>query len=148
MFALIALSSKSQISIQKSIYLPNLLRIEEQRKSIHIEIVLSLDKKLLVKGLGEQNELFRLSRTSRPSYLREKLANKNPMYRRATSLMGWDTMRPWPYPGASSSCISIRPGFLCIERRPLGWAERVTLKLIDNVRARQKKSLISLDFII
>ena len=65
-FALIALSSNSQISIQKSISLPNLLRIAEQRKSIDIEIVLSLDKKLLVKGLGEQNELFRLSRTSRP----------------------------------------------------------------------------------
>ena len=67
MFALIALSSNSQISIQKSISLPNLLRIAEQRKSIDIEIVLSLDKKLLVKGLGEQNELFRLSRTTSPS---------------------------------------------------------------------------------
>ena len=67
MFALIALSSNSQISIQKSISLPNLLRIAEQRKKFHIEIVLSLDKNLLVKGLGEQNELFRLSRTSRPS---------------------------------------------------------------------------------
>ena len=66
-FALIALSSNSQISFQKSISLPNLLRIAEQRKSIDIEIVLSLDKKLLVKGLGEQNELFRLSRTTSPS---------------------------------------------------------------------------------
>ena len=32
-----------------------------------IEIVLSLGEKILVKGPGEQNELFRLSRTSRPS---------------------------------------------------------------------------------
>jgi len=63
--------------------------------------------------------------------------------------LGWVAVRPREaYPCASSSCISIRPGFLCIEGRPLGWAERVTLKLIDNVRARQKKSLISLDFII
>ena len=30
-----------------------------------IEIVLSLGEKILVKGPGEQNELFRLSRTSR-----------------------------------------------------------------------------------
>ena len=30
-------------------------------------------------------------------------------------------------------------GFPCIERRLLGWAERVTLKLIENVRARQLK---------
>jgi len=28
---------------------------------------------------------------------------------------------------------------LCIEGRPLGWAERVTLKLIENARARQLK---------
>ena len=54
MFALIALSSNSQISFQKSISLPNLLRIAEQRKSIDIEIVLSLDKKLLVKGVGNK----------------------------------------------------------------------------------------------
>ena len=79
-FALIALSSNSQISFQKSISLPNLLRIAEQRKSIDIEIVLSLDKKLLVKGLGEQNELFRLSRTTSPSVRgRIYLANKNPI---------------------------------------------------------------------
>ena len=89
MFALIALSSNSQISFQKSISLPNLLRIAEQRKSIDIEIVLSLDKKLLVKGLGEQNELFRLSRTSRPSTRGGNLANRIYMYRRVAPWVGW-----------------------------------------------------------
>ena len=28
---------------------------------------------------------------------------------------------PGAYPEASSSCISIRPGFLCIEGQSLGW---------------------------
>jgi len=52
--------------------LPNLLRIAEQRKSIDIEIVLSLDKKLLVKGVGEQNRHMWLSRTTCPS-IRERI---------------------------------------------------------------------------
>ncbi len=35
--------------------------------------------------------------------------------------MGEGLVRPWgPYPGASNSCISISPGFLGIEGRPLG----------------------------
>ena len=32
---------------------------------------------------------------------------------------------PGPYPEASSSCILIRPGFLCIEGRSLGWVRTI-----------------------
>ncbi|MDP7501232.1 MAG: hypothetical protein QGH50_17530 [SAR324 cluster bacterium] len=40
--------------------------------------------------------------------------------------MGEGLVRPWgPYPGASNSCISISPGFLGIEGRPLGGGQMV-----------------------
>ncbi|MDP7499355.1 MAG: hypothetical protein QGH50_07940 [SAR324 cluster bacterium] len=67
---------------------------------------------------------------------------------------GWGLVRPWgrAYPGASSSCISIRPGFLCIEGRSLGWLEtsrlskltrdiykRHVVMEIRNQRVRQNK---------
>ena len=38
--------------------------------------------------------------------------------------LGWVLVHPrGAYPGESNSCISIRPGFLCIEGGPMGGLE-------------------------
>ena len=49
------------------------------------------------------------------SFLAGKSSCQNPMY-----LGAWLCAAPGAYPRTSSSCISIRPGFLCIEGGPLG----------------------------
>ena len=79
-------------------------------KKYYIETKLPLVENYLSKGGREQKRHLRISRTTCPSIRgRIYVANKNPIYRRATSLMGWGTLLLWPYLVVSSSCISIRP---------------------------------------